>query len=168
MYSAFGRPIAPGYFATVANGVRVVCLNSNVRNVGHGTLGPEQLAWLGEQLAMTPDMPVVVALHHHPFPLGAPVMDSLVLSDGEALHILLKNSTAHISCVLFGHIHETVVYVRDGITYASVQSAWYQLQTWPGLGEFYRDPVQTAGFNVVSIMPDGMAIIRVFRVPLEP
>lgn len=48
---------------------------------------------------MTPDMPVVVALHHHPFPLGAPVMESAgALSDGEALHILLKNSTAHI-CV---------------------------------------------------------------------
>lgn len=168
LYSAFSRPVSPGYFSFVVNGVKFICLNSNVKNAGHGGLGPDQLAWLGVQLNATPDMPVVVALHHHPFPLGAPMMDSLMLSDGEALHSLLKGSKARISCVLFGHIHETVVYARDGITYASVQSAWYQLKTWPGLGEFYRDPVQTSGFNVVSIMPDGMAIIRVFRVPLEP
>lgn len=167
LYNAFGQDASNLYYTFERKGVKFICLCSNVPNSLLGAIGPEQLSWLEAQLSGPEGKPVVVALHHHPFLLGSEPMDTYALSDGEALHSILKSARAKISCVLFGHIHETLVLVRDGITYASVQSAWYQLKSWPGLARFYRDPVQTCGFNVVSIMPDGMALVRAFRVPSE-
>jgi hypothetical protein len=70
--------------------------------------------------------------------------------------------------VLFGHIHETVTFVRDGVTYASVAATCLsQLQSWPGQQAITLDASQMPGFNVVSIMPDGTALIRAWRAPVE-
>lgn len=162
-----GRIAELPYYTFDHKGVRFICLSTPIPKEVHGRVGEEQLQWLDEVLSHAGIMPVVVALHHHPFPLGAKVLDGYGLLDGEELHQVLVNSRAKIACVLFGHIHETVITARDGILYTSVQSAWQQLRSWPGQTDIARDESQVAGFNVVSILPDGTALIRTFRAPQD-
>lgn len=166
LHAAFGHSVQPPYYAFTVKSVTVICLRSNVPNAGHGLLGEAQLAWLDEQL-VTAEGAVIVALHHHPFPIGGAPMDALMLTDGDALHAALLKHREKVACVLFGHIHENVTAARDGITYATATSAWYQLKTWPGISEFTTDPVQMPSFNIVTLMSDGTALIRTVRLPME-
>src|SRR5690606_175501 len=166
LYSAVaGRAGEPNFYTFDMKGVRFVCLNSVVPKAGYGTLGDEQLAWLDAQLGQAGEMPVIVAMHHHPFLTASAAMDAYVLHDGEALHAILAKH--HVNCVLFGHIHETTTFVRDGITYASAAAVGVQLRSWPGQTEITHDVSQIPGFNVVSVMDDVTVMIRAWHAPLE-
>jgi len=68
--------------------------------------------------------------------------------------------------VLFGHIHESVTIIRDGITYASTQSTWFQSRSWHGQQEFGDDVIHTPGFNVVTLLSSGETFIRAYRAPV--
>lgn len=167
LYSAVaGRAGEANHYTFDVKGVRFVCLNSVVPKAGYGMLGSEQLAWLDEQLARA-KLPTIIVLHHHPFLTASDAMDAYVLHDGEALHGMLVKHRDHVCCVLFGHIHETTTFVRDGITYASATAVGVQLRSWPGQTEITHDTVQIPGFNVVSVMDDGTVMIRAWRAPLE-
>jgi 3',5'-cyclic AMP phosphodiesterase CpdA len=169
MYSAVaGRAAPPHYYTFEAKNVRFICLNSTIPGQGDGMIGAEQLEWLAAKLAEPTGMPIVVALHHHPFSMTSDAMDQYILRDGEALHSALVTGRENLICVLFGHIHETVAFARDGITYSSVAAVCMtQLRSWPGQQALTLDDSQTLGFNVVSILPDGTALIRAWRVPVE-
>jgi 3',5'-cyclic AMP phosphodiesterase CpdA len=168
LYSAVaGRAGEPDHYTFDAKGVRFICLNSVVPKAGYGTIGAEQLAWLDGQLSQAGEMPVIVVLHHHPFLTASAAMDAYVLHDGEAFHAILKKHANRVRCVLFGHIHETTTFVRDGITYASATAVGVQLRSWPGQTEITNDASQIPGFNVVTVMDDGTVLIRAWRAPLE-
>ncbi|MBK8134528.1 MAG: metallophosphoesterase [Chloroflexi bacterium] len=161
-----GRVPDTYYYAFQANGVQFACLDSSVKNSHHGKLGEDQLAWLDALVSIPSDQPLVVALHHHPIVLGSQSMDSIRLTDGEALHRILLKARHRIRCVLFGHIHESVTIIRDGITYASTHSTWFQSRSWHGQDDFQKDVIHTPGFNVVTLMPNGDTFIRAFRAPV--
>lgn len=168
LYRAVAGPSGEtDYYTFDVNGVRFVCLNSVVPKAGYGTIGGEQLTWLDQQLAQAGEMPVTVAMHHHPFLTASHAIDAYVLHDGEALHAILKKHRDRVRCVLFGHIHETTTFVRDGITYASAAAVGVQMRSWPGQTEITNDASQTPGFNVITVMDDGTVMIRAWRVPLE-
>jgi Icc protein len=168
LYSAVaGRAGEPNYYTFDVKGVRFICLNSVVPKAGYGMIGDEQRAWLDEQLGQAGDTPAIVVLHHHPFLTASDAMDAYVLHDGEALHNLLVKHSDRVRCVLFGHIHETTTFVRDGITYASATAVGVQLRSWPGQTEITTDTSQIPGFNVVTVMDDGTVMIRAWRAPLE-
>jgi 3',5'-cyclic AMP phosphodiesterase CpdA len=168
LYSAIaGRAGEANYYTFDVKGVRFACLNSVVPKAGYGTIGGEQLAWLDGQLTQAGEMPVIVVLHHHPFLTASAAMDAYVLHDGEAFHTALAKHRERVKAVLFGHIHETTTFIRDGITYASATAVGVQLRSWPGQTEITNDTLQIPGFNVVTVMDDGTVIIRAWRAPLE-
>lgn len=154
------------HYAFECNGVQIACLDSSVTRSHHGKLGEAQLAWLDALVSLPSDQPLVVALHHHPIHLGATSMDNIRLVDGDAMHRTLLKARHRLRCVLFGHIHEHVTIIRDGITYASAFSTWYQSRSWHGQVDFGKDVIHTPGFNVVTLMPDGDTFIRAYRVPV--
>lgn len=162
-----GRVPDTYYYAFQARGVQFACLDSSVKNSHHGKLGEDQLAWLDSLVSIPSDQPLVVALHHHPIGLGAQSMDMIRLTDGEALHRILLKARHRLRCVLFGHIHENITIIRDGITYASTQGTWFQSRTWHGQDDFHKDVIHLPGYNVVTLMPNGDTFIRAFRVPVE-
>lgn len=152
------------YYTFEQNGVQILCLNSHVHHGHHGMLGDEQLAWVRYYCTAETDMPLIVALHHHPIALGGAAIDSIRLHDGPALHETLKLARHRLRCVLYGHIHETTVTIRDGITYISALSGWFQTRTWQGQTDFGRDVIDVPGYNVVTLMADGTTMVRAYRV----
>jgi 3',5'-cyclic-AMP phosphodiesterase len=167
LYRVVGSREGLPYYTFESNDVRFLCLNSTIPGQGDGMIGTEQLAWLETQLAEPSGMPMIVALHHHPFSMTSDAMDQYILRDGEILHSALVRARENLICVLFGHIHESVTFARDGVTYSSVAATCLaQLRSWPGQQAITLDDSQMPGFNVVSVMPDFTVLIRAWRVPL--
>ena len=136
-------------------GVQFLLLDSSVADagddVGHGYLEPEQLAWLEHRCAAQDSRPLVVALHHNPLSLAVSWPEDLILRNGEALHEILLPARQRLRCVLYGHIHESLLTLRDGIPYHSVRGSWFQLRTWYGQQEMSPEPIQWPGYNLVTL-----------------
>jgi len=155
------------YYQFERQGVQIVCLDTSVPKQPHGDIDAAQLAWLDEICAAPHEKPLVVALHHHLFPIGSPLMDDMTVKNGEAVHQILLKARARLKCVLFGHLHERLTLIRDGVTYTTAPSTWFQLKTWHGqTGTFVMDKEALPGYNVVTLTPDGLVTLRAVSVNL--
>lgn len=150
------------------NGVQVLLTDSHtppeIRNAV-GVLSHAQLHWLDDRCSAADDRPLIVAVHHHLLPLLAPWLDRIGFTNGEDVHEILLKAKDRLRGVFFGHIHETLITVRDGISYYSTQSGWFQTRTFFGQAEPQRDAVTNPGFNLVTLTETD-TFIRVIRVPL--
>ncbi|MEP9377827.1 phosphodiesterase [Aquabacter sp. CN5-332] len=88
--------------------LRLVMLDSSVPDAPYGLLGGETLAWLDAALAVAPDRPSLVALHHPPFLTGIRHMDVQNLQDASALEAVLGRHH-HVLALVCGHVHRTVL-----------------------------------------------------------
>ncbi len=147
------------------NGVQIICLDSSIPdpNLHHGHLEPQQLEWLKARLSPDDARPLVVAVHHHPLPLQAPWLDQIILDNGTDLHQILVQCRHRLRGVFYGHIHESTVTVRDGISYYSVLSGWFQTRTWHGQNTPQNEPLYFPGFNVITLTEQD-TFIRYYRV----
>jgi len=149
------------------NGVQFICLDSSIPDpdVHYGQLEETQLDWLNGLCGIYDPRPLVVALHHHTLPLEAPWLDTIVLTNGDALHSILLKARDRLRGVFFGHIHESTITTRDGISYYSALSGWFQTRTWYGQAEGANEPLYYPGFNVVTLTTRD-TFVRHYRVKM--
>ncbi|MDH3195487.1 MAG: phosphodiesterase [Hyphomicrobiales bacterium] len=98
----------PIRFAANASPVRLIGLDSLVEGHEHGHLDGDQLAWLDDQLAASPDSPTLVFLHHPPFATGIGFMDAIGLDDADALAAVIGRH-GHVGLIACGHVHRMIV-----------------------------------------------------------
>jgi Icc protein len=88
---------------------RLVLLHSHRAGCTEGWLGEGQLSWLARHLQAwrgePASLPLLVALHHPPVPIGDPCMDAIRLADGAELLALLAAAPG-LQTVVFGHVHQ--------------------------------------------------------------
>ena len=134
-------------------GVQFLLLDSSAPELDqhYGWLEAEQLDWLARRCAADDERPLVVAVHHNPLSLVVPWLEGIVLRNGEALHEALLPARERLRCVFYGHIHESVLTLRDGIAYQSVRSSWFQTQTWYGQEKPFHEPLYWPGYNLVTL-----------------
>ena len=147
----------------VMNDVQVVMLDSHFEKVNEsdppvGMLASEQLAWLDAICSSDDVRPLVVGIHHHILPLEAPWLDLFGMGNGLDVHQVLLKAKHRLRGVFYGHIHESVVTMRDGISYYSVQSGWLQTRTWYQAQKPANDRLQNPGFNLVTITPNDIFV----------
>lgn len=154
----------PYYYEFEVNGVQIVCLDSSIYGGHAGFIDERQLSWL-DDICSTPDSrPLVVGVHHHILPLEAPWLDNIMMTNGIEVHHTLLKAKNRLRGVFFGHIHENTITIRDGISYISTLSSWFQTRTWYGQTDPGRDPVVDPGFNVVTLTKAD-TLIRGYRLP---
>ncbi len=147
-----------------AKGTQVICLNSHLAGEAAGRLGSQQLSWLDELISAPDDRPLVIALHHHTIPIGVDWLDDWILLDGEDLHQILRKAGSRLRGVFSGHIHQNMCVIRDGISYYTVLSAWYQALTWFGQATPFGEPLDNLSFNVVTLTQQD-TIVNQYHVP---
>ena len=131
---------------------------------GGDLVSQEQLHWLEKICTADDSRPMVVGIHHHTIPLLTS-LDRIRIENGEDLHAVLLKAKDRLRGVFYGHIHETSITVRDGISYYSTQSGWYQLQTYYAQPEIAHDPLPNPGLNLVTITETD-TFVRAIRIPV--
>jgi 3',5'-cyclic AMP phosphodiesterase CpdA len=107
-------------------GLRLLCCDSSVPGRDDGELGPTQLAWLDRELGRDPDVPAVLALHHHPVPSGIAVLDTIMLSDADRLAAVLGGHRP-LTRILTGHLHRPSATMFAGALVVSAPSTYRQV-----------------------------------------
>lgn len=158
----------PYYYEFEVNGVQMVCLDSNgPAEVPRGNIVPEQLEWLDGLCSAQDNRPMVVAVHHHLLPVGAQWWDEYMrVTNGEAVHDVLRKAQPRLRGVFFGHVHQSITMYKDGVLYNSALSSWTQFRMWPGLSDTVPDENAEPGFSVVTISRD-QTFIRRWRFQVE-
>jgi 3',5'-cyclic AMP phosphodiesterase CpdA len=87
--------------------VRLIALDTLIPGETHGEVGSEQRQWLEKQLALQPDRPTVIFMHHPPFPTGIDHMDRInCLDGGDVARVVGMHG--QVERVLCGHHHRPI------------------------------------------------------------
>lgn len=114
------------YYRADYPGLRLFCCDSSVPGRHDGELGSAQLAWLDAELGRDPDVPAIVALHHHPVPSGIAAMDELMLADSAGLAGVLRRHPP-LARILCGHLHRPMTAMFSGSPLMSAPSTYRQV-----------------------------------------
>jgi len=95
-------------WVTQVGDLTVIGLDTLVEGSGKGTLSARSLSFLADTLATAKDTPVLLALHHPPFPSGIDFMDKIGLTNRHALRDVVAGYTGPLRIVC-GHIHSLMV-----------------------------------------------------------
>lgn len=153
---------APFYYELEINGVQIVCLDSNgPAEPPRGNIVPEQLAWLDKLCSAKDNRPLIVAVHHNAVPVSVPWLDEFMrITNGVDVQQSLAKAKTRLRGVFFGHVHQNLTMLQDGVMYNSVLSSWNQFNAWPGLNETVPDDGSQPGFSVVSVTRENTFIRR--------
>ncbi|GAB4515506.1 MAG: metallophosphoesterase [Anaerolineae bacterium] len=155
-------PLARLHYTFEVNGVQFIVLDSNGPvEPPAGYVTEDQLSWLNNLCAEKDDRPLVVAVHHNPLSLDVPWLDNFMgIRNSAALHEALYPARHRLRGVFFGHVHQNIDIVRDGIFYSSTLSSWTQFLSYPGMVDTVPDKGAEPGFSVVSISPQQTLVRR--------
>lgn len=92
----------------------VILLNSTHPGRDSGNLRREELDLLEQALRRHPASHVLVALHHHPVPVGSAWLDRIGLANAREFFEIL-DVYRQVRGVVFGHIHQDFVGHRNGV-----------------------------------------------------
>lgn len=130
---------------------RITLLSTKVLNAVHGELTAEQFDVLARSLAERPDAFHLVALHHHPLPVGSAWMDKIGLHQAEQLQAFLADKP-QVKAVICGHVHQGLEVQQDGIRWLTSPSTC--IQFLPNSDDFALD-TQQPGYRWLHLQADG-------------
>lgn len=149
------------------NGVQFAIVDSNgaaTPPAGHFT--ESQLAWITDICSADDPRPLVIATHHNVLQSGIPWLDDYMsVKNWDEFHRAILPAKRRIRGVFFGHVHQHLDMVRDGILYASTVSSWVQFWSYPNLNKTTADRAMEPGYSLVMITPE-QTFIRRCRFPI--
>lgn len=120
----------------------------------HGLLSQEQLAFVQREAAVG-SLPLVVFMHYPCHPMNSTWMDAYMLViNGPELHKALLPARDRLRGVFYGHVHQNMQIMRDGILYVSAASTFSQFSAWPGHASPGYDSEHAPGYNFVHLLPE--------------
>jgi Icc protein len=130
---------------------RVVCLDSYAAHDDGGRLSPAELERLRATLAGSPDAPTLVALHHHPVPMGSRWLDGVALRNPADL-LAIVTAAPQVRAVVWGHVHQASDRWRGGLRLLSTPSTCAQFR--PHCDDFALDDLPP-GYRWLDLGDDG-------------
>jgi 3',5'-cyclic AMP phosphodiesterase CpdA len=106
--------------------LRIVALDTVIAGESGGELCAERLAWLERTLALEPDTPTVVLMHHPPFLTFIGHMDVFALRDPQALASVIARHP-QIESILCGHVHRPIEVRFAGTRASTAPSCAHQI-----------------------------------------
>ncbi|MCY4072729.1 MAG: metallophosphoesterase [Chloroflexi bacterium] len=127
------------------------------------TLAEPQIERFAAEASRTQGQPILVAAHYPFIRTGVPwIDDQSRVQNGERIHDILARRRGQVAGVFFGHIHQAVSSVCDGVAYICSPSAWSNFAGYPGMRSAEADPGTPGGFNLVMIRENRSFIRRFF------
>jgi Icc protein len=139
----------------------LVLLSTYLAGEDAGGLGPARLAGLRQALAAHADQHVLVAMHHHPLPMGSTWLDGVALRDAAAFWEII-DANRHVRAVVCGHVHQASEHERNGVRFFTTPSTCAQFL--PGSAFFALDE-RPPGLRWLELHADGRIETEVAWVP---
>ena len=156
-----GRSGFVQYSVAIGSGagqLQLIALDTVVPGASEGSLCAERLHWLSRQLDMHLGRPVVIALHHPPFPTLIGHMDAIGLLTGAAELEALVARHPNVERVLCGHVHRSIQ-VRFGGTLAlAVSSPAHQVCLDLAVDAASAWTLEPPGFGLHALAPGGRLV----------
>lgn len=129
----------------------VVMLSTFLAGEDAGGLGPVRLQGLRKSLAANSRQHVLVAMHHHPLPMGSTWLDGVALRDSKAFWEII-DSFPNVRVVLSGHVHQASDQQRGSVRFLSTPSTCAQFL--PG-SDFFALDDRPPGLRWLTLHADG-------------
>jgi len=129
----------------------VVLLSTFLAGEDAGGLGPARLQGLRRALAAHSGQNVLIAMHHHPLPMGSAWLDGVALRDATAFWSII-DAHAEVRGVICGHVHQAADRMRNNVRFMSTPSTCAQFL--PG-SEFFALDDRSPGMRWIQLHDDG-------------
>ena len=139
---------------------QVITLSTHEKGSVGGYIAETELIRLETLLADSGDQLTLLALHHHPIPVGSRWMDMIGLRNRQQLWGLLSQFP-QVKALLCGHIHQVLDAVHNNIRVLGSPSTCIQFE--PGRVDFGMDGV-SPGYRWLKLEDDGEIRTGVERV----
>jgi len=147
-------------FSVVANGWRLIGLDSHVDGDGAGHIDASQIGWLAEQLALHRTEPTILFVHHPPFFVQSAWLDNVSLRQPEPFLELIE-SFPQVRAISAGHVHQQFQGRLGRVELLTTPSTAIQYRPYADVPE--RDPIPP-GFRTFRI-EGGTYSTEVVRLP---
>ncbi len=128
-----------------------IFLNTAIRGRDEGRLNDLEINRLKHFLELHSADYVVVFMHHQPVLVGSGFIDELALDNREQfLEVVAGNRS--VRAVIFGHVHQQVDKMVDGIRMLSVPATSMQFR--PGSEKLDFDALRH-GYRILTLLPEG-------------
>jgi Icc protein len=129
----------------------IVMLSTFLAGEDAGGLGPARLQGLRQALAVHEGQHVLVAMHHHPLPMGSTWLDGVALRDGAAFWQIIDQHP-EVRGIVCGHVHQAADRNRNNVRFMSTPSTCAQFL--PG-SEFFALDERPPGMRWLELHADG-------------
>lgn len=142
----------------------IIMLDSSVVGEVHGLLAASEQAFLESCLQSAQSDPQIahtlVCLHHNPVPGSALWMNDIGLHNQDEFNAMVDRF-ASIRAVVYGHIHQELDFLREGVRYFCTPSTCIQFK--PEVEDFALDDLSPA-YRWFDLYSDGRIVSGVERV----
>ena len=139
----------------------IVLLSTFLAGEDAGGLGPARLQGLRKALAVHTGQHVLIAMHHHPLPMGSTWLDGVALRDANDFWQII-DAHPEVRGVVCGHVHQAFEQERNGLRFMSTPSTCAQFL--PG-SDFFALDERPPGLRWLELHPDGHIETEVVWVP---
>jgi Icc protein len=139
----------------------IVLLSTFLAGEDAGGLGPARLNGLRQALAAHSGQHVLIAMHHHPLPMGSRWLDGVALRDAEEFWQIVDRHR-NVRAVVCGHVHQESDRQRNDVRFLSTPSTCAQVL--PG-NEFFALDTRPPGLRWIELYADGHIETEVAWVP---
>ncbi len=138
---------------------QLILLNSVLPTAtwGEGYLTETTLHSLETTLQTHPDRPALIALHHHPLPVGIDWLDQIAVTNG-ATFLERIEPFSNIKIILFGHIHWAFQQQRGTQAFYGCPASSLQVMPPPPLPQ-----EQSPGFRLLFLGENGSHQTQIYR-----
>ncbi len=138
---------------------QIILLDSLVPGSVHGRLQQSELDVLETALNERPDLHTLVSLHHHPVDIHSAWLDGIGLHNRDEFWQIVDRA-ANVKAVLWGHIHQDIDDMRQGVRLLASPSTCIQFK--PRSDGFAIDNI-APGYRKLCLAPDGSIVTAVVR-----
>lgn len=135
----------------------LIMLSTWMPNNAGGRLGAAQLQRLRSLLDTHAQRPTLICLHHQPVPMRSRWLDEVGLYDAAEFAACIKPHT-QVRGVLWGHVHQALDRVIDGVHYMSTPATCVQFLPQ---SEHFATDNRPPGYRTLELQPDGSLATQV-------
>ena len=139
----------------------IVLLSTFLAGEDAGGLGPARLQGLRKALTVHANQHVLVAMHHHPLPMGSTWLDGVALRDAKDFWQII-DAHSNVRGVVCGHVHQAFDRERNGMRFMSTPSTCAQFLP---RSDFFALDDRPPGLRWLELHADGRIETEVAWVP---